>query len=73
MKIIVVSFTIAFSLSVSAHGHAQPLNTALFDFEMIDTSLEGEMHGARRDEQIRLNRVRSVAKGIGGVRQVHHR
>jgi nitrate reductase NapAB chaperone NapD len=57
MKIIVVSFTIAFALSVSAHARAQPLNTAVFDFEMIDTSLEGEMHGARRDEQIRLNRV----------------
>jgi hypothetical protein len=57
MKIIVVSFTIAFALPVSAHAHAQPLSTAVFDFEMIDTSLEGEVHGARRDEHIRLNRV----------------
>ena len=27
---------------------------AVFDFEMIDSSLEGEMHGKRRDEQERL-------------------
>jgi hypothetical protein len=57
MKISVVSFTIAFALSVSAPARTQPLNTAVFDFEMIDTSLEGEMRGARRDEQIRLSRV----------------
>src|SRR6516165_5725160 len=27
---------------------------AVFDFEMIDSSLEGEMHGKRKDEQERL-------------------
>ena len=57
MRFLVVSFTIALALSVSAHAHAQPLNAAVFDFEMIDTSLEGEMHGARTDEQARLKRV----------------
>jgi hypothetical protein len=57
MRFLVVSFTIALALSVSAHAHAQPLNAAVFDFEMIDTSLEGEMHGARTDEKARLKRV----------------
>ena len=57
MKITVVSFTIALAVSISAHAPAQPLNTAVFNFEMIDTSLEGEMHGARLDEQVRLKRV----------------
>jgi hypothetical protein len=27
---------------------------AVFDFELIDTSLEGELNGPRRDEQVRL-------------------
>jgi hypothetical protein len=33
---------------------AEALHLAVFDFEMIDTSLEGEMSGARADEQQRL-------------------
>jgi hypothetical protein len=57
MRFLVVSFTVALALSVSAHARAQPPNTAVFDFEMIDTSLEGELHGARTDEQARLKRV----------------
>jgi hypothetical protein len=57
IRIFVVSFSVAVALCVSAHARAQPLNTAVFDFEMIDTSLEGEMHGARMDEQARLKRV----------------
>jgi hypothetical protein len=57
MRFLVVSFTVALALSVSAHARAQPSNTAVFDFEMIDTSLEGELHGARTDEQARLKRV----------------
>ena len=50
MRILVVSFTIALALSVSTLARAQPLNAAVFDFEMIDTSLEGEMQGARGKE-----------------------
>jgi hypothetical protein len=30
---------------------------AIFDFEMIDTSLQGEVYGPRNDEQDRLKRV----------------
>jgi hypothetical protein len=65
MRIPVVSFTIALALSVSAHARAQPLNTAVFDFELIDSSLDGEMHGPRMDEQARLKRVSDqVRKGL---------
>jgi len=51
------SSTVALALSVSAHARAQPPKTAVFDFEMVDTSLEGELHGVRTDEQARLKRV----------------
>jgi hypothetical protein len=37
----------------SAHA-ADPPRLAVFDFEMIDSSVEGEMHGKRKDEQQRL-------------------
>jgi hypothetical protein len=30
---------------------------AVFDFELIDTSLQGEVNGSRADEQIRLTRL----------------
>src|SRR5262245_17339814 len=36
---------------------ADPPKLAVFDFEMIDSSLDGEVHGRRRDEQERLARV----------------
>jgi len=36
---------------------AEPPKLAVFDFEMLDTSLEGEMHGKRSDEQARLVRA----------------
>jgi hypothetical protein len=48
MRIFILSGMIALALSASAHARAQPSNTALFDFEMIDTSLDGEMYGLRR-------------------------
>ena len=30
---------------------------AVFDFELIDTSLQGEINGSRADEQTRLTRL----------------
>jgi hypothetical protein len=36
------------------HGAARAETVAVFDFELIDTSLEGEIRGARPDEQARL-------------------
>jgi hypothetical protein len=62
MRFLAVSFTIALALSFSAPARAQPSNTAVFDFEMIDTSLEGEMHGARTEEQARLKHVGDVLR-----------
>jgi hypothetical protein len=35
-------------------ARAEPLKTAVFDFELADTSLEGEKSGPRADEQARL-------------------
>ena len=48
------SFVISLMLLVSSPAHADPLKVAVFDFEMVDTSLEGEADGPRADEQRRL-------------------
>ena len=45
---------------------AEPPGLAVFDFEMIDNSLDGEMRGKRADEQDRLMRVGDqVRKELG--------
>src|SRR5579863_6162836 len=41
---------------VPARG-AEPPKLALFDFELVDTSLDGEMNGLRADEHDRLLRA----------------
>lgn len=43
-------------LLVSAAACAEPPKLAVFDLEMIDTSLQGEVNGPRTDEQARLRR-----------------
>ena len=44
---------------------AEPPKVAVFDFEMIDSSLQGEVNGPRSDEQERLMRVGDqVRKGL---------
>jgi hypothetical protein len=40
-----------------ASGHCTAQTIAAFDFELIDTSLEGEAKGPRPDEQARLARL----------------
>jgi uncharacterized protein DUF2380 len=52
-----VAVSWVFLLAVQAPAHAQTV--AVFDFELIDTSLEGEIRGARPDEQARLDQVSS--------------
>jgi hypothetical protein len=47
----------ALTLMISAPVHADPPKVAVFDFELIDTSLQGEVNGPRTDEQGRLTRV----------------
>lgn len=44
-------------LLASAPARAEPPKTAIFDFELLDTSLEGEMRGPQADERDRLIRI----------------
>ena len=45
------------TLMASAPVHADPPKVAVFDFELVDTSLQGEVDGPRGDEQDRLMRA----------------
>jgi hypothetical protein len=49
--------TTALTLMVWAPARADPPRLAVFDFELVDTSLQGEVDGPRRDEQDRLMHV----------------
>jgi hypothetical protein len=42
------------TLMISAPAHADPPKVAVFDFELVDTSLQGEVDGPRADEHDRL-------------------
>ena len=44
-------------LLVSVSARADPSKLAVFDFELLDTSLEGEMRGPQADEHDRLIRI----------------
>jgi hypothetical protein len=44
-------------LMVSVPARADPPKLAVFDFELLDTSLQGEVSGPRKDEHDRLMRV----------------
>jgi hypothetical protein len=50
-------------LSSAVGRAADPPKLAVFDFEMIDTSLQGEMNGKRGDEQERLKRIGDQVRG----------
>ncbi len=47
----------ALMLLVSVPARADPPKLAVFDFELLDTSLEGEMRGPQADEHDRLMRI----------------
>jgi len=51
-------FTIMLALALAATpfaaGQAEPIRTAVFDLQLVDTSLEGEMNGASEVESRRL-------------------
>jgi len=51
-----VAFT-ALALMIAAPAGADPPKLAVFDFELLDTSLQGEVDGPRTDEHDRLMRV----------------
>ena len=56
----------ALLMGIALARAADPPRLAVFDFEMIDTSPDGEMHGKRKDEQERLLRVGDqVRKELG--------
>ena len=55
----------ALTLDGSAPARADPPKAAVFDFELLDTSLQGEIDGPRRDEQQRLIRAsEQIRKGL---------
>ena len=52
-------------LLVSPATHADPLKAAVFDFELLDTSLQGQVNGPQADEQRRLMDVtEQLRKGL---------
>lgn len=55
----------ALAVFVSSSAAAEPLKAAVFDFELLDTSLQGEMRGPQADEQRRLKDVtEQLRKGL---------
>ena len=61
----------ALMLLVSMPARAEPPKLAVFDFELLDTSLQGEMRGPQADEHDRLMRISDqVRKAVDGIRQV---
>jgi hypothetical protein len=62
-----IAAAVALMLLVPVGAHAEPLKTAVFDFELLDTSLQGEMEGPRGDEQQRLIRTsEQIRNGLAG-------
>jgi hypothetical protein len=60
-----IAAIIALTLLLPASAHAGPPKAAVFDFELLDTSLQGEMDGPRGDEQQRLIRTsEQIRKGL---------
>jgi Protein of unknown function (DUF2380) len=61
-------FVVALMLLVSSLAHADPLKVAVFDFELLDTSLQGEVNGPQTDEQRRLKDVdEQLRKALAGA------
>jgi hypothetical protein len=59
------AFVISLILFTSSPTLAEPLRAAVFDFELLDTSLQGEMKGPQADEQRRLKDVtEQLRKGL---------
>ena len=68
-----LAFVLASLLLISAASvHAEPPKVAVFDFELIDSSLQGEVQGPRQDEQRRLaqagEQLRAALRDSGQVR-----
>src|SRR5258708_39647950 len=50
-------FIVALAFVIATPARADPPKVAAFDFELVDTSLQGEVYGARLDERDRLMRA----------------
>ena len=60
-----IAALVALILLLPVSAHADPPKAAVFDFELLDTSLQGEMDGPRGDEQQRLIRTSAqIRKGL---------
>jgi len=60
-----LSLFIALAMLSWAPASAEPLKAAVFDFELLDTSLQGEMKGPQADDQRRLKDVtEQLRKGL---------
>src|SRR5690348_10828106 len=55
MRAPLVATLLALTLAVPVH--ADPPKLAVFDFELLDTSLQGQINGSRKDERERLVRA----------------
>jgi hypothetical protein len=65
MTMRIFGFVVALTLLASSPAHADPPKAAVFDFELLDTSLQGEVEGPRTDEQRRLMNVsEQLRKGL---------
>src|SRR4051795_10229449 len=59
----IAAFVVA--LMILSSASAEPLKVAVFDFELLDTSLSGEVNGPRADEQRRLKiAAEQMRKGL---------
>lgn len=52
-----------------AGAAAEPLRVAVFDFELIDTSLEGEVNGPQQEQTDRLEMLTRRLRAIFGERE----
>jgi hypothetical protein len=60
-----VAAVVALMLFLPVSAYADPPKAAVFDFELLDTSLQGERDGPRGDEQQRLIRAsQQIRKGL---------
>jgi Protein of unknown function (DUF2380) len=60
------------ALMISAPVYADPPKVAVFDFELVDTSLQGEVDGPRADEHDRLMRAGDqLRKGLAESGKFH--
>ncbi|MFL6361805.1 MAG: DUF3280 domain-containing protein [Nitrososphaeraceae archaeon] len=65
----VLGLVIAPMLLAGSPAASEPLRAAVFDFELLDTSLQGAVNGPQPEEQRRLNEVTELLRkglAVGG-------